>query len=237
MSSDDRPTPYSEEISDLSTAKLSLRWSLEKIRQLDEEIQHLSHRLIAKEEEVSKLSKELAHQSTLSLNEKEISSKTVQLLDEYRGMMGASLDQLWKKYAPQEAEGKKLLQDRVTALEHDLQQTSRLKSLADENIKKAEDNLARVDRERLDLVENLRNRESEIMGLRERLVSLEPGIQKRYDEKITLLQEEFTHRLALQQDRMVQKERDLQERLDQYTRQLEKDRGLLQADFERRLNE
>src|SRR4051812_22280603 len=91
MSSDQKPVHDTEEISDLSTAKLSLRWSLEKIRQLDEEIQRLSHRLIAKEEEVSKLSKELAHQSTLSLNDREISSKTKQLLDEYRDMMGASM--------------------------------------------------------------------------------------------------------------------------------------------------
>ena len=52
---------------------------LEKVRQLDEETRRLSNRLIAKEEESSRLSMELAHQSTISLNEKDITSKTSQL--------------------------------------------------------------------------------------------------------------------------------------------------------------
>src|SRR5437588_12181194 len=101
MSSDELNKYQTEEITDLSTAKLALRWALEKVRQLDDEVQHLTNRLISKEEESSRISKELAHQSIISLNEKEITTKTQQLLEEYRGLMNASMEQLWKKYAPQ----------------------------------------------------------------------------------------------------------------------------------------
>ena len=146
MSSDDIRNYQADEVTDLSTAKLALRWSLEKMRQLDDEVQRMQNRLLAKEEEASRLSKELAHQSTISLNEKEIGSKTAQLLDEYRGLMGASMEQLWKKFAPQEAEAKKQLEDKLTGLEHDLLQIGRHKSLQEENLKNAEDNLARIDR-------------------------------------------------------------------------------------------
>ena len=79
------------------------------------------------QEEASRLSKELAHISSLHQNEREITVKTQQLLEEYRGLMSASMDQLWKNFAPQEAEIKKELQDRITALEHDNAQLSRLR--------------------------------------------------------------------------------------------------------------
>src|SRR5258706_15355040 len=143
MSSEELRHLQTDEISDLATAKLSLRWSLEEIRQLDEEVQRLSNRVIAKEEESSRLSKELAHQSSITLNEKELTAKTQQLLDEYRNLMDASMEQLWKKFAPQEASAKKQLQDKITALEHDLLQSTRIKDLSGENLKKAEENLAR----------------------------------------------------------------------------------------------
>ena len=162
MSSDEIQKYQAEEITDLSTAKLSLRWSLEKIRQLDEDVQKLSNRLISKEDEVSRLSKELAHQSTVSLNEKQISSKTNELLEEYKGLMEASMHQLWKKYAPQEAELKKQLEDRITEIGHDLTQVRRMKELDSENLTKAEDNLARVDKERLGLADIVRKKENEI---------------------------------------------------------------------------
>src|SRR5437868_2350416 len=102
MSSEDIRHYHADEVTDLGTAKLALRWSLEKVRQLDDEVQRLSNRLIAKEDEASRLSKELAHQAAVSSNEKEITNKSQELLEEYRNLMNASMEQLWKKYAPQE---------------------------------------------------------------------------------------------------------------------------------------
>ena len=141
MSSDNFDRYQTEDVNDLATAKLALRWSLEKIRQLDDDVQRMSNRMIAKEEEASRLSKELAHQSTVSMNEKDISGKTTQLLEEYRELMNASMEQLWKKFAPQEADAKKQLQDKVTALEHDLLQMGRTRNLSEENTRRSEDNL------------------------------------------------------------------------------------------------
>ena len=40
-------------------SEITLRWALEKVRLLDEDIQRLNNRLISKEEESSRLSKEL----------------------------------------------------------------------------------------------------------------------------------------------------------------------------------
>ena len=179
MSSEESRPYQTEEITDISTAKLALRWSLEKIRQLDEEVQKLSNRLIGKEEEAYRLSKELAHQSNVSFNEKEITQKTQELLEEYRIMMGASMEQLWRKYAPQQAEFKNQLEDKIKSLEHDLNQLNRARNLNDENLNKAEENLARVDRERLEMAKEVQGMELEIAGYREKLVALEPEIQRR----------------------------------------------------------
>ncbi|MBV9080012.1 MAG: hypothetical protein JO102_02715, partial [Elusimicrobia bacterium] len=76
MGSDDIRQFQTEDITDVSTAKLALRWALEKLRQEDEEVQRLTARLISKEEEASRLSKELARTAAESLNEKEITTKT-----------------------------------------------------------------------------------------------------------------------------------------------------------------
>ena len=103
MSSDIRNF-QTEDITDIATAKLALRWSLEKVRQLDNDIQALNQRIADKDAESTRLSRELARSSTESLTEREITSKTQQLLDEYRVLMSASMEQLWRKYAPQEAE-------------------------------------------------------------------------------------------------------------------------------------
>src|SRR4051812_18925554 len=233
MSSDDVRRFQTEDITDLATAKLALRWALEKVRLLDEEIPRLNGRMVSKEEESSRLSKELARQSNDALNEKEIVQKTHELLEEYRSLMGASMEQLWKKYAPQEAETRKYLEDRVHALEIDLDQSRRRMEGAEQNARRAHDVMAKTDHERLELAETLRKREIELVDLREKVVSLEPEIQRLYNEKIRQIQEEFTARLSLLQEQMVAKEKHLQDRMTEQSLQLDRERSAAFAEAER----